>query len=232
MVSLFGDMARTDGDLINGPVLSAIMAAMDVRPEAARVALHRLRNDHWITSKKQGRISLHSLTPEGRAQSQAASTRIYASPEDLPTDWQLIILEDAAEQGLAAAGFTNLQQRVYVGDATLRPPESALTLPGQDAPDWMKRQLEPTSLSDNYTQLQHALEHITQRLPSAGALTSLQIVTLRCLIVHNWRRLALKHPALPRPLMREDWPGLICQRLVANLLARYPRPNLSEFAPH
>jgi len=58
-----------------------------------------LRKDKWIASEKSnGRIQPHhSLTgPQDRAQSQAASGRIYATPAELPGTWQrLIVTEDA-----------------------------------------------------------------------------------------------------------------------------------------
>ncbi len=228
MISLFGDLARGEGQAIGGPVLSAMMTALDVRPEAARVALHRLRKDNWIASRKQGRISQHSLTPEGRAQSEAASGRIYATVQDLAQDWQLLVLEDADPERMRDMGFAALQPRIYIGNTALAAPRGALVLPGQDAPDWLKRQLEPAELTDGYTQLAHALGHARDALPDVFELTPLQIATLRCLIVHNWRRLALKHPALPRPLMREDWAGLQSQILVTDLLAHYPRPPVDR----
>lgn len=228
MISLFGDLARNEGDVIDGPILSAIMAAMDVRPEAARVALHRLRKDHWITSQKQGRTARHSLTPEGRAQSQAASARIYAAPDDLAKGWQMVLLEKDTPQGFENVGFTMVQPRLYVGPANLVAPQDGLVVEGKDAPDWLKRQLEPDLLEESYLQLRIALENATRFLPKARDLTPLEIAALRCMIVHNWRRLALKHPALPRPLMRDDWPGLSCHILVADLLARYPRPATAQ----
>ena len=40
MISLFGDLAQEDGTAISGPVLSAMMSLLLVKPEAARVALH------------------------------------------------------------------------------------------------------------------------------------------------------------------------------------------------
>ncbi len=224
MISLFGDLARHEGEVIDGPVLSAIMAAMDVRPEAARVALHRLRKDNWIASKKQGRTSQHSLTPNGRLQSQAASTRIYAMPDDLAQDWQLVLVDDEQGGTEALQGFVNLDGRIYVGAGDLVPPANAFVTIGKDAPDWMKRTLEPAQLGEGYRQLSTALEHAVQLLPSPDQLNPREIATLRCLVVHNWRRLALKHPAVPRPLIHDDWPGLKCHVLVADLLTRYPRP--------
>jgi len=230
MISLFGDLARRDGDVINGPVLSAIMTAMDVRPEAARVALHRLRKDNWIASEKHGRISRHSLTREGRNQSQAASPRIYATPGDLDQSWQMVMTEDVGTPTLEQAGFTAFLPRCYVGPASSKVPVGAVALVGQKVPEWMKLQLEPAQLAESYDQLAHALDQTARFLPSPTDLTPLEIATLRCLIVHNWRRLALKHPSLPRPLMRDEWPGLKAHVLVADLLERYPRPDLSEIS--
>lgn len=229
MISLFGDLARDEGQVIDGPVLSAIMAAMDVRPEAARVALHRLRKDNWIASEKHGRISKHSLTPEGRAQSQAASHRIYATPADLGRDWQLVLTETPLDQ--TPAGFVSVEGRIYAGRAGATPPPDAISLPSGMAPDWMKRQLEPQALQEGYARLLDALTHAARSLPAAQTLTPLQIATLRCLVVHNWRRLALKHAALPLSLVREDWEGHKSHVLVSELLGQYPRPALSKLAP-
>lgn len=230
MISLFGDLARDEGQVIEGPVLSALMAAMDVRPEAARVALHRLRKDNWIASQKQGRISEHRLTPEGRAQSQAASARIYADTDDLPQEWQLLLIEEAQTNRALKAGFVPLQPRVFVGAATLKPPKNALALPGDKVPDWIKRQLEPEDLSTEYANLESALREAMRLMPSRQALDALDIAVLRCLVVHNWRRLALKHAPLPRPLMRDDWPGLTCHMLVADILGTFSRPDMAELA--
>ncbi|SFS82208.1 transcriptional regulator, PaaX family [Sulfitobacter marinus] len=230
MISLFGDLARREGDVIDGPVLSTIMAAMDVRPEAARVALHRLRKDNWIASEKQGRISLHSLTPDGRAQADDASARIYTPPDDLCQNWQMLLLKSADAGGLDLDGFTQVDARVFVGPTDIATPKDAYVTVGADAPAWLQAELEPQTLTESYTQLHTALVHAVQHLPAPDALTPLEIATLRCLIVHNWRRLALKHPALPKPLIRKDWVGFKAHVLVADLLARYPRPDPTQIA--
>ena len=233
MVSLFGDLAQGSDDVIDGPVLSTIMAALGVRPEANRVALHRLRNDGWVQSRKVGRISLHSLTPSGRAESAAASPRIYAAPPDLDEGWQLALTEtNGAETDtrLRAAGFIPVMPRTYVGPQDAKAPEGCAALPGTSPPDWLRRAVEPAALNDEYEALQQALLSIQATLPKATALSPLDIAVLRCLIVHNWRRLVLKHPAPPGGLIRADWPGYRCHLLVDDLLAHYPRPALRDVA--
>jgi len=231
MISLFGDLAQGKDDAIDGPVLSAIMALLGVRPEANRVALHRLRNDGWLQSHKVGRISQHSLTPQGRAESAAASPRIYAAPPDLSDGWQLVLTEaNGAEDRLREAGFIAVMPRTFVGHGKAKAPEDCVALPGTTPPEWLRRAVEPTSLKEDYEALHRALLSIQTTLPKAEALSPLDIAVLRCLIVHNWRRLVLKHPALPGGLIRADWAGYRCHLLVDDLLARYPRPKLSDVA--
>ncbi|MFG6529405.1 MULTISPECIES: PaaX family transcriptional regulator C-terminal domain-containing protein [unclassified Sulfitobacter] len=233
MVSLFGDLAQGQGDAIDGPVLSQIMAALDVRPEASRVALHRLRNDGWLQSHKVGRISQHSLTAQGRAESAAASPRIYAAPPDLSEPWQMVVTEEngrETDSALREAGFIAALPRAYVGRAESAAPTGCLTLPGTPPPEWLRRAVEPAELEGDYDALLAALTALDAELPAPEQLTPLDVAVLRCLIVHNWRRLVLKHPTLPGGLIRPEWPGYRCHLLVDRLLRRYPRPALQDLA--
>lgn len=233
MVSLFGDLAQGEGDAIDGPVLSTIMGALDVRPEASRVALHRLRNDGWLQSHKVGRISQHSLTAQGRAESAAASPRIYAAPPDLSEPWQMVVTEEngrETDSALRDAGFIAAMPRAYVGRAGSAAPKDCLALPGRPPPDWLRRAVEPAELEADYAALLAALSTLDAELPDAERLSALDVAVLRCLIVHNWRRLVLKHPALPGGLIRPEWSGYRCHLLVARLLRRYPRPALQDLA--
>ncbi len=231
MVTLFGDLAQAEGQGIDGPVLSIVMSEMAIRPEAVRVALHRLRNDGWIASEKRGRTRRHTLTAKSRAESAAASARIYAPPDEPDGDWQLVILEDsggASHDGMAKRGFAPLLPRVYLGAAQCHPPQDALVLPGDHAPDWLRQQIAPKVLQDEYRALQDVLMTAEKRLGSAAGLSAQQQAVLRCLIVHNWRRIVLRHPALPRKLLPRDWAGHSCHILVNRLLTRFPRPALGD----
>lgn len=233
MVSLFGDLAQGKGDHIEGPVLSAIMAALAVKPEAARVALHRLRNDGWIASEKHGRISQHSLTDEGRSKSRAASPRIYTSPDDVAGDWQMVMLDPAASGAtdeMESRGFVPVQANIFVGKVSLDVPADAAVFYGKTAPLWLGRALIPARLEDGYAALAKTLKGLANDLPEPDALSALEIAVLRCLVVHNWRRLVLKHPAPPQGLIDPNGAYHHCLFLVADLLARYPRPALADVA--
>lgn len=231
MVSLFGDLAQERRQTIDGPVLSAIMGLLEVKPEATRVALHRLRNDGWISSAKSGRISQHSLTEQGLAQSVAASPRIYANPTAAPENWQIVILPDGSAEAVSdmtTLGFSQISPRVFVGPVRINPPQDTLSFRGTDAPDWLRRQATPSGMANSYDSLHATLKELEHNLPEASELSPIERAVLRCLIVHNWRRLVLRHPPLPAALTPSDWPGLTCHTIVFDLLSSYPRPQLSE----
>ncbi|MCX7565961.1 PaaX family transcriptional regulator [Sulfitobacter sp. F26169L] len=233
MVTLFGDLAQSERSTIDGPILSAIMAEVEVKPEAVRVALHRLRNDGWITSQKYGRTRRHALTPSSRAESRQASARIYASPTRTDTQWQLAIMEDTASatrENMIERGFAQLAPRIYLGHPAAKAPKNALTLNGGPVPQWLRQQIAPQMLIAEYNALIPLLRNVEKQIP-AGSLDNLQTAVLRCLIVHNWRRILLRHPALPRVLLPDDWPGYTCHVLVDRLLARFPRPSLITIPP-
>ena len=103
-------------------------------------------------------------------------------------------------------------------------------MPGTPPPDWLRRAVEPAELEADYAALLAALSTLDAELPDADRLSALDVAVLRCLIVHNWRRLVLKHPALPGGLIRPEWPGYRCHLLVDRLLRRYPRPALQDLA--
>ena len=228
MISLFGDLAQKPDQSIDGPVLSAIMGKLDVRPEATRVALHRLRNDGWITSRKSGRISRHSLSDKGRAECAAASPRIYANPDDAPQDWQLILTRTDEPEDMGRRGFIQIEPRLYAGPPDAPLPDNAVAFEGGTAPDWLRRAAEPAEVTEGYIELHDVLQTLQTTAPEPGNLTPIEVAALRCLIVHNWRRLVLRHPPMPAPLVRADWPGHLCQIAVQDLLTRFPRPRLEE----
>lgn len=234
LVTVFGDLAQNDGDVIEGPVLSALMLDMGIRAEATRVALHRLRNDDWIMSVKSGRNSLHSLTASGRQESAAASPQIYGQPKDSPTRWQLVILDSASVQSrkyMAQLGFAPLMPRVYLGSTNAKPPEGGLVLAPASLPRWLAEQFEPKDLAQDFAELHQALVHVQKAVAEAAFISPRETAVLRCLIVHNWRRLVLKHPDLPRELYSPSWLGHECRGLVSSLLTKLPKPDLGQILP-
>lgn len=230
IVSLFGDLAQKPGDQISGSALTRIITPMGIKPEAIRVALHRLRKDGWIESARSGRISVHFLTKFGRSQSAAVTPRIYARHTSAAQAWHILIAEDGAgqnalEEALLLPEYTSINRTTALGQGeAARGSEEHLlvvTAATLKAPRWLQARLFPDDLVQSCAQLDRILATIH---PPTG-MTPTQIATLRTLIVHHWRRIALRHPDLPDSFRPHDWSGESCRARVFQLLDALPQPS-------
>jgi phenylacetic acid degradation operon negative regulatory protein len=233
IVSLFGDMGQDPADRIGGSTLTQIISPIGIKPEAIRVALHRLRKDGWIDSARSGRNSVHFLTASGRAQSAQAATRIYDRKPDIPDKWHVLLAEDGAgQQTLDEVLLTDthvaIGRHCALGHGSL-PPHCddllAIDAHGFRVPDWLKRRVFPADLVAACTTLLNDLEQLG---PVPGTLTPQQVATVRTLIVHRWRRVVLRHLDLPLSFHPTDWPGEACRDRVFAVLECLPKPNLSK----
>ena len=225
LVSVFGDLAPDCP--LDGPTLSEIMKGIGIRPEATRVALHRLRSDDWVASEKTGRTSLHRLTEKGRRDSEEARVRIYGTPTQMGRSAQVFLIPHA-DVTPDAALYAQISSRAYITSTGTPLPEGAMKLAPMDFPHWLGPQIENTLLRDAYADLHAILAEIDKGLSNGPALSPLETAVLRVMIVHAWRRLALKHPDLPRAAHSKNWRGHDCRALVTTLLGRYPRPALDQ----
>ncbi|MEP4196349.1 MAG: PaaX family transcriptional regulator C-terminal domain-containing protein [Aliishimia sp.] len=231
LVSIFGDLEQEASTRIDGPLLTKLTDGMNIKPEAVRVALHRLRNDNWINSIKSGRTASHALTSDGLKQRNSAAPLIYSPVSDLPAKWQIAILQsnDARQKAaLDIAGFVPVAPRIYVANDGAQAPFGVIVSEGKVAPDWAQDQVIPSELTAQFSTLLTTLNTVKLRLTDADNLTALDRALLRCLIVHNWRRLVLRHAYLPPSLVGTTWPGHLCREQVVALLDVLPRPTLSE----
>ena len=240
IVTIFGDLARAPRAEIPGPVLSAITARIGVKPEAMRVALHRLRKDNWLTSRRDGRVSHYLLTDVGRAESEKATGRIYATRPSAPETWHLLIAGpmDPAERlerdaAMAASGHLALAPGVWLGPGrTHRPAPGLFTIegvPGQ-VPGWLKAEIMPPALAEAYAAFGATMATAANALGTDSATSALDRAALRVLVVHGWRRLVLRHPDLPDGFFPDGWAGPETRTQVTELLARLGKPTVAEIA--
>lgn len=235
IVSLFGDMAQEPGAQISGGALTRIIEPMGIKPEAIRVALHRLRKDGWIESDRIGRVSRHVLTEFGRTQSAAVTPRIYARGPVTVEHWHLLIAEDGAgthvlEDLMLSRDYSPIGRTVALGPGPM-PDQAdgilALEISPQDAPKWVQDRLCPQNLRLSCRALHRAAQSALKTRPDGWSPTPLQSATLRTLLVHRWRRVVLRQPDLPAGFYPADWDGPACREAVFGLLDALPRPPVS-----
>ncbi len=236
IVSFFGDLAQSEGDTVSGVVLSRIGSMAGISPEALRVALHRLRRDGWLDSKRDGRRSFYFLTKRGREESAAASPRIYGGAVPEPGSWTILISESGSEPKDVPINNINPDGCIFVGDnVAIVPGESAghdealLCFSGTEisVPVWLKQHSTGPELVKAAGRLHDTLKQLEALDSGNPALSALEVATLRTLVVHSWRRVRLRQPDLPDRFFGEDWKGPDCRDLFKTLLAALPKPALT-----
>jgi phenylacetic acid degradation operon negative regulatory protein len=233
IVTLFGDLAQERDDRISGTLLSQLTARMGIRPEAMRVALHRLRKDGWIISERTGRTSTYRLSDKGFDEGLAARGRIYASHVEMPKNWSLAIAPPLAsverltlDQEMLTIGALVAASGIYLMP-DVPTSKGFLCVSGdlKQLPDWVYKITAPRDLTTGYHVLSDIFDQLTNRFDESPPSDDLDIAALRVLIVHNWRRLVLRHAPLPAEFYPEGWIGLKCRQQVIALLKRLDRPH-------
>lgn len=234
LVTVFGELGQEPHARVSGALLSQLMEAMGVKPEAMRVALHRLKRDGWIDSRRIGRSSEYYLTDSGRAESAEASPRIYRPCAPAQDAW-LVLTDPTAPKAERDLGEIWLTPNILI---TSRRPcgENAFVTPIDPAealPTWMVQKLcDPSTLqlSETLAARFSSAYGLLEQAPMPGAL---ERIVLRVLIVHNWRRIVLKAPELPDFVFSAAWRGAECRMRFGELLSLLPKPTLDELqVPH
>ncbi|MDG1429957.1 MAG: PaaX family transcriptional regulator C-terminal domain-containing protein [Paracoccaceae bacterium] len=238
VVTIFGDLAQNKGDEISAQALSRLTEQIGIKSEALRVALHRLRKDGWLESKRLGRSSSYYLTDFGLAQSASASPRIYGLTNPIRSEWALITTPNTTEgrEGDAAKlesdnRVIRLGAQVFLGEENNLPKikRALLTRIGADPlPDWVRDQIIGPELKASYNDLLLQLQKIEKTLPENAS--PIERAVLRTLIVHSWRRILLRHPDIPNGFYPRSCKAIECRDTVCELLKELSRPSLVDLS--
>jgi phenylacetic acid degradation operon negative regulatory protein len=230
VVTLFGDAIVPRGGHLALASLLEIMRAFRVSETLVRTAMSRLVGEALFERRKIGRNTFYSLSPPGEQAFAHAAEKIYgAAREHWDGRFDLVLLEgSAAERAGARAqwqaqGYGSLTPDLMIGiggksrEAGLHlraeptETETARRLPGRAWP------LE--ELASRYRHFNGMFARAHDALHGQGAPDALACLVVRVLLIHEYRRIVLRDPLLPRPLLAEDWPGRQARALCAAIYA-------------
>ncbi len=240
VVTIFGDLAQNKGDEIAAQTLGRLTEQFGIKAEALRVALHRLRKDGWLESKRLGRSSTYFLTDFGLEQSALATPRIYGLTDPKISDWVLLTTSNASESREGDATKINKDGRVvrigaqiYLSEKRNCPFSSNTLVTNFDnspVPDWVRDQIIDAKLMSGYGDLRQQLQNVASTIPLQAS--PIERAALRTLIVHSWRRILLRHADIPKGFYPQSCKAVECREIVLRLLADLRRPELSELSDH
>ena len=227
VVTVFGDAVVPRGGSIGIASLLDIFAAMGIGGGVVRTAMSRLATDDWLQSSRVGRSSFYRLTRKGLASFTAAAERVYGGPAPAwDGRFHLVLSEGAKEDAIRAtleqAGFGAAEPGLWVAPTTRPVPAEAASLIRmqgcmdlQTAQRLAERAWTLTDTAAAYGRFLHAFWPLLAWIGEGGRLSDLDALVARILLVHEYRRVVLRDPLLPPPLLPERWPGVPARQLCA-----------------
>lgn len=228
VVTVWGDAVVARGGSLWLGTLQRILEPFGCKEGQLRTAMSRLTEEGWLLRTRRGRLSFYRLGPRGEASFEAAARRIYAPPRAGLPGWdgafRLVLSGEAAlREALAPRGFVPLGQGLLVGTEG-----AAEDLPAT-APVLLARprsEAEAAAIAARAWSGLGAVAEGYRRFAAAFAPLADAVIPpdealpLRLLLVHEYRRLALRDPGLPAPLLPADWPCGAARAVAAGLYRR------------
>ena len=91
IVTMFGDLDECHPQSLSGKEIGAILGHIGIKPEAVRVALHRLKKDGWIHATKSGREVEYGLSQNGLQETAAVYDDVYRRTVKYSNGWKWLI---------------------------------------------------------------------------------------------------------------------------------------------
>ena len=226
IVTIMGDLLRAPGDCISGRSLAALVGGMGISEQALRVAVHRLKKDGWIESRREGRESLHFLSATARRETEAVRPLIYGGRPVPPEAVSLVVTAPDGHRSLPASALLLTPHCALIAAAPEDVDKDFLAIPLAAAalPEWVQAVLAPDTMRVECETLARQTRLALETLPEPPE----QRLVLRLIILHHWRRLALRQSPLAETLLPGDWAGARARQVVHSALALLPPVATSD----
>ena len=225
IVTVFGDL---DGNNLSGKELRNLMRPLGVKPEATRVALHRLRKDGWIVSHKVGREVSYQLSKHGRDTSNAVYDEVYGQDLKYPEGWQFLITAGATDE------LDNELPSIQIGRHLVLTPKSSprdinttmeIKIMQDEIPAWFRHRLVN---EDTLSLSKTLLLYIADYKQIERQASDLQKTLIRLLILHHWRRMALRPASWAHMSMLPNGSMALLHKSVTKFLQQTAATKLSH----
>ncbi|MHA1108873.1 MAG: PaaX family transcriptional regulator C-terminal domain-containing protein [Alphaproteobacteria bacterium] len=226
IISIFGDLVLPRrGDIAAGH-LQAVLERLDIDAGAMRTAISRLAKEGWVSRSRTGRGSTYRLAAAAVPEFDIASRTIYAPRRPAPDGGLTLVIWPEGGDAPVHPCLVPLLRSVLAWTGTKPPPPeiagtalvTEVAPPG--VPSWMRAALLPEALAEENRSLEARFAPLAQALEGGAALSPLDAAAARALLIHRWRRVALRHPFVPAGVVPGDWPESACRASVLSLHRR------------
>jgi phenylacetic acid degradation operon negative regulatory protein len=218
-ITVFGDAVVPRGGRVALSALQEIMGRLRVEPGALRTAMSRLASDGWVSRERQGRNSYFSLDAHGRHAFDLATRRIYAGAAPVWSgSWTVAIAPPGLEASpdLVNIGFVRVNGSVYLRPDTSDAPVADAELSGMlvihgtsaEHPEALRALWPSEDIDAAYAEFTSVYLPLLDALEENAKLLPVDAIAARTLLIHDWRRIALRDPGLPEQLLPDNWAGI------------------------
>ncbi|PRO24078.1 phenylacetic acid degradation operon negative regulatory protein PaaX [Acinetobacter baumannii] len=252
--TIFGDSVLHRGGNISLASLIQLLELFGFNDRAVRTSVFRLVKNDWLCSDKIGRTSFYRITDSSRSTYLQAEQRIYNDQmKEWDHYWDLMLMSSLDTENKALLkkelewlGFANIStnlmaypgcnrielQRLLVD---LNMSEQVVVFKAEtlqlfnNSVDTIGRMLRTNwpidELRQRYLQFLDIFREIGVLLMQENEqLEPVQAFQIRTLLIHYYRRILLKDPALPLELLPTDWPAISARTLSMNIYKKVFEP--------
>ncbi|WP_163115756.1 PaaX family transcriptional regulator [Acinetobacter baumannii] len=252
--TIFGDSVLHRGGNISLASLIQLLELFGFNDRAVRTSVFRLVKNDWLCSDKIGKTSFYRITDSSRSTYLQAEQCIYNDQmKEWDHYWDLILMSSLDTENKALLkkelewlGFANIStnlmaypgcnrielQRLLVD---LNMSEQVVVFKAEtlqlfnNSVDTIGRMLRTNwpidELRQRYLQFLDIFREIGVLLMQENEqLEPVQAFQIRTLLIHYYRRILLKDPALPLELLPTDWPAISARTLSMNIYKKVFEP--------
>ncbi|MFF1385271.1 PaaX family transcriptional regulator C-terminal domain-containing protein [Arthrobacter sp. NPDC058288] len=231
VLNLFGDYLRYAGGEAKLGELTELMTAFGLEPGTVRVSMSRLRQEGWLTTRRDGRETVYTLSDQMLDILVNGRPRIFRRKEEPWSGrWTMVIYQvpesdravrEQLRKQLAWTGFGQLSPSTWLAphDLAKEAKEIAsrhgsarvnvLWCGSHDAAAARKlaaRCWDLESLRRDYLDFLSSYTHLDD-VQGNSAKDGKRALVERTRIIDDFRRFPFRDPELPRELQPRDWPG-------------------------
>lgn len=233
ILTLYVDVITMHGGSVWLGSLVRVLVPLGFSESLVRVSLYRLASTGLLTRTRNGRRSDYRLSPETeKEEGSRAAEGLYAPVREPDWDgrWTLALASANQHKQLSKHGYVRIANGLY---ANPFPDPRAHEFPagasgGQVGIAWdaeclpsyageLRRRLwrahGVSNLEADYRNLLGCARRVS-KLVSSRTLGPIACFQLRLLLIHEYRRLRMQDPGLPKSLLPAKWPGASVHELL------------------
>jgi phenylacetic acid degradation operon negative regulatory protein len=246
IITIYGDAIAPHGGTVWLGSFIKLVEALGLNPRMVRTSVFRLSKEKWLVSEQIGRKSYYSLTATGRRRFEHAYRRIYDDPrQQWDGDWQVVFTGGGALS--AAQRDTLRRELLWEGFGVIAPGvlahpyanhesvldilqstgthDKVVVIQGRTLGALSSRPLQELvrecwnldAIAADYKRFSDCFRPVVRAIRAARELDPEQAFCVRTLLIHEFRRVQLRDPQLPRQLLPNDWPGDTARQLCSEL---------------